>query len=84
MALAGCDVSYQSDLVRVDNLPVVDTWSPEEDHVWGALDDGCNMSVRRYSLYNPVPWMNGGVLSLLGVLAQLKMKVSLLGVLATI
>ena len=42
VALAGCDVSYQSDLVRVDNLPVVDMWSPEEDHIWGALDEGCN------------------------------------------
>ena len=41
-ALAGCDVSYQSDLVRVDNLPVVDMWSPDEDHVWGALHEGCN------------------------------------------
>ena len=37
---AGCDVSYQSDLVR--NLPVVDMWSPDEDHVCGALDEGCN------------------------------------------
>ena len=37
VALAGCDVSYQSDLVRVDNLPVVDMWSPDGDHVWGAL-----------------------------------------------
>ena len=34
VALAGCDVSYQSDLVRVDTLPVVDMWSPEEDHIW--------------------------------------------------
>ena len=42
MALAGCDVSYQSDLVRVDNLPVVDMWSPDEDHVWSARDEGCN------------------------------------------
>ena len=41
MALAGCDVSYQFDLV-VDNLPVVDMWSPEEDHIRGALDAGCN------------------------------------------
>ena len=40
--------------------------------------------VRQYSLYNPVPWTNGGVLSLLRVLAQLKTKVSLLGVSATI
>ena len=39
VALGECDVSYQSDLVRVDNLPVVDMWSPEEDHVWGALDE---------------------------------------------
>ena len=42
VALAGCDVSYQSDFVRVDTLPVVDMWSPEEDHIWGALDEGCN------------------------------------------
>ena len=42
VALAGCDVSDQSDLVCVDNLPVVDMWSPDEDHVWGALDEGCN------------------------------------------
>ena len=42
VALAGCDVSYQSDLVRVDNLPVVDMSSLDEDHVWGALDEGCN------------------------------------------
>ena len=41
-ALAGCGYSYQSDLVHVDNLPVVDMWSPDEDHVWGALDEGCN------------------------------------------
>ena len=36
----GCDVSYQSDLVRVDNLPAVDMSSPDEEHVWGALDEG--------------------------------------------
>ena len=42
VALAGCDVSYQSDVVRVENLPVVGVWSPAEDHVWGALDEGCN------------------------------------------
>ena len=42
VALAGCDVAYQSDLVRVDNFPVVDMWGPEEDHIWGALDEGCN------------------------------------------
>ena len=34
------------------------------------------MSVRQYSLYDPVPWIDGGVLSLLRVLAQLKTKVS--------
>ena len=42
------------------------------------------MSVRQYSLYNPVPWMNGGVLSLLRVLAQLKNEGIAFGVLATI
>ena len=36
--------SYQSEFVRVDNLPVVDMWSPDEDHVWGALDEGCGNS----------------------------------------
>ena len=46
-----------------------------------------HMSVRQYSLHNPVPWTNGGgpgVPSLLRVLAQLKTKVSLLGVSVTI
>ena len=43
------------------------------------------MSVRRYSLCNPVPWIpGGGVLSLLRVLAQLETKVSLLGVSAKV
>ena len=42
VALAGCDVSYQSDLVRVDNLPVVDMCSRDEDEVWSALYEGCN------------------------------------------
>ena len=27
VALGGCDFAYQSDVVRVDNLPVVDIWS---------------------------------------------------------
>ena len=49
-----------------------------------ALRFCCHMSVRQYSLYNLVPGTNGGVLSLLRVLAQLKTKVSLLGVSATI
>ena len=44
-----------------------------------------HISVRQYSLCNPVPWIHGGgVLSLLRVLAQLKTQVSLLGVSATI
>ena len=47
VALAGCDVSYQSDFVRVDTLPVVDMWNPEEDHIWGALDEGCNSTCQR-------------------------------------
>ena len=42
VALAGCHVSYQSELVRVDNLAVVDMWSPDEEHVWRVLDEGCN------------------------------------------
>ena len=46
VALAGCDVSYQSDLVRVDTLPVVDMWS----HIWGALDERC------YSTCHPKAW----------------------------
>ena len=49
MALAGCDASCQSDLVRVDNLPVVDMWSPDEDHVWGALDEGCSSTCQSKS-----------------------------------
>ena len=46
----------------------------------------CNMSVREYSLYNPAPWISGGVvLSPLRVLlAQLKTQASFLGVSARI
>ena len=76
-ALAGCDVSYQSDLVRVDNLPVVDMWSPEEDHIWGALDEGCNSTchskawgelaedrLRYFGL--TFPWIDGSTKSFAG------------------
>ena len=41
MALGGCEKSYRSDIVRVDNLPVINMWSPEESHIRGALDEGC-------------------------------------------
>ena len=78
VALAGCDVSYQSDLVRVDNLPVVDMWSPEEDNIWGALDEGCNSTchskawgelaedrLRHYGL--TFPWIDGSTKSFAGL-----------------
>ena len=78
VALAGCDVSYQSDLVRVDNLPVVDMWSPEEDHIWGALDEGCNSTchskawgelaedrLRHFGL--TFPWIDGSTKSFAGL-----------------
>ena len=78
VALAGCDVSYQSDLVRVDNLPVVDMWSPDEDHIWGALDEGCNSTchskawgelaedrLRHYGL--TFPWINSSAKSFAGL-----------------
>ena len=74
VALAGCDVSYQSDLVRVDN-PVVDMWSPEEDHIWGALNEGCNSTchskawgelaedrLRHFGL--TFPWIDGSTRAL--------------------
>ena len=77
-ALAGCDVSYQSDLVRVDTLPVVDMWSPEEDHIWGALDEGCNSTchskawgelaedrLRYFDL--TFPWIDGSTKSFAGL-----------------
>ena len=78
VALAGCDVSYQSDLVRVDTLPVVDMWSPEEDHIWGALDEGCNSTchskawgelaedrLRYFGL--TFPWIDGSIKSFAGL-----------------
>ena len=78
VALAGCDVSYQSDLVRVDTLPVVDMWSPEEDHIWGALDEGCNSTchskawgelaedrLRVFGL--TFPWIDGSTKSFAGL-----------------
>ena len=42
VALAGCHSSCQSDLVRADNLPVINMWIPDEDDVWSELDEGCN------------------------------------------
>ena len=78
VALAGCDVSYQSDLVRVDTLPVVDMWSPEEDHIWGALDEGCNSTchskawgelaedrLRAFGL--TFPWIDGSTKNFAGL-----------------
>ena len=78
VALAECDVSYQSDLVRVDTLPVVDMWSPEEDHIWGALDEGCNSTchskawgelaedrLRAFGL--TFPWIDGSTKSFAGL-----------------
>ena len=35
VALVACDKSCQSDLVRVDNLPVINMWSPDESHALG-------------------------------------------------
>ena len=77
VALAGCDVSYQSDLVRVDTLPVVDMWSPEEDHTGGALDEGCHSTchskawgelaedrLRYFDL--TFPWIDGSTKSFAG------------------
>ena len=78
VALAGCDISYQSDLIRVDTLPVVDMWSPEEDHIWGALDEGCNSTchskawgelaedrLRVFGL--TFPWIDGSTKSFAGL-----------------
>ena len=43
-----------------------------------------HMSVRQYSLYNPVPWMNGGGPIAFAGFSAAEMKVSLWRVLATI
>ena len=78
VALAGWDVSYQSDLVRVDTLPVVDMWSPEEDHIWGALDEGCNstchskawgeLAEARLRVFGlTFPWIDGSTKSFAGL-----------------
>ena len=31
-----------ADVVAVDNIRMVDMWSPSEKNVYGALDEGCN------------------------------------------
>ena len=67
VALSGCDVSYQTDL-----------WSPEEDHIWGALDEGCNSTchskawgelaedrLRHFGL--TFPWIDGSTKSFAGL-----------------
>ena len=78
VALAGCDVPYQSDLVRVDTRPVVDMWSPEEDQIWGALDEGCNstcdskawgeLAEARLRVFGlTFPWIDGSTKSFAGL-----------------
>ena len=78
VALAGCDISYQSDLVRVDTLPVVDMWSSEEDHIWGALDEGCastchskawgELAEDRLRVFGlTFPWIDGSTKSFAGL-----------------
>ena len=67
VALAGCDVSYQSDLVRVDTLPVVDMWSPEEDSTchskaWGELAED---RLRYFGL--TFCWIDGSTKSFAGL-----------------
>ena len=66
------------ELVRVDTLPVVDMLSPEEDHIWGALDEGCNSTchskawgelaedrLRVFGL--TFPWIDGSTKSFAGL-----------------
>ena len=74
VALSGCHVSYQSDLVIVDNLLVVDMWSPEEDHIWGALDEGCNSTCHSKAWgelaedrLKYFPWIDGSTKSFAGL-----------------
>ena len=40
--IAGAGSTYSGDLVRIDNLPLVNVWDPSETRIWGALDGGCN------------------------------------------
>ena len=40
--IAGAGSTSTGDLVRIDNLPLINMWDPAETHVWGALDEGCN------------------------------------------
>ena len=40
--IAGAGSTSSGDLVRIDNLPLVDMWDPSETRIWGALDEGCN------------------------------------------
>ena len=47
--IAGAGSTPQGDLVRIDNLPLIDMWSSSEVHVWGALDEGCNSTCHSVS-----------------------------------
>ena len=40
--IAGAGSTSSGDLVRIDNLPLVNMWDPSETRIWGALDEGCN------------------------------------------
>ena len=40
--IAGAGSTSRGDLVRIDNLPLVNMWDPTETHVWGALEEDCN------------------------------------------
>ena len=47
--IAGAGSTPCGDLVRIDNLPLIDMWSSSEVHVWGALDEGCNSTCHSVS-----------------------------------
>ena len=49
--IAGAGSTPSSDLVRIDNLPLIDMWSSGvlQTHVWGALDEGCNSTCHSVS-----------------------------------
>ena len=72
-----------ADVVEVDNIWMVDMWSPSEKDVCGALDEGCNATchskawgrfaedkLKGFSL--SFPWMDAATKSFAGLGATTK------------
>ena len=72
-----------ADVVAVDNIKMVDMWSPSEKDVYGALDEGCNATCHskawgrlaedKLKVFNlSFPWMDATTKSFAGLGATTK------------